>query len=197
MRFHALKTGNSIMTRHFNLLHNDNSALLIIDVQEKFRKHIAAFEPMAVNIVRLIEGCKLLDIPIFVTEQYPKGLGKTISEILNVLPGQHVYEKTAFSCCGSTDFSRALQRSERKQVIVCGIEAHVCVNQTVHDLLSANYSVHLIEDAISSRDTYNKEVALRKMALAGAIPSTTEMSLLELVQDSASAKFKDVQNLIK
>jgi nicotinamidase-related amidase len=185
------------MTRHFNLLHNDNAALLIIDVQEKFRKHIAGFEPMAVNIVRLIEGCKILDIPTFVTEQYPKGLGKTISEILDVMPEQQVYEKTAFSCCGSSLFLHALQHTARKQVLVCGIEAHVCVNQTVHDLLSANFSVQIIEDAISSRDTYNKEVAMRKMALAGAIPSTTEMALLELVQDSASAKFKDVQNLIK
>jgi nicotinamidase-related amidase len=185
------------MTRHFNLLHNDDSALLIIDVQEKFRRHITGFAPMAVNIVRLFEGCKILNIPTFVTEQYPKGLGKTISEILDVLPGQRIYEKTAFSCCDSTEFLQALKRSGRKQIIVCGIEAHVCVNQTVHDLLSANYSVHLVEDAISSRDIFNKEVAMRKMSLAGAIPSTTEMALLELVQDSASANFKAVQNLIK
>jgi nicotinamidase-related amidase len=185
------------MAHHSNLLHNADAVLLIIDVQEKFRGHIASFEPMVANIVRLFEGCKILDIPIFVTEQYPKGLGRTIPEIIDLQSGQSVYEKTCFSCCGSADFLQALHKTERKQVVVCGIEAHVCVNQTAHDLVSAGFSVHLIEDAISSRNTFSKEVAMRKMALAGAIPSTTEMALLELVKDSAAESFKAVQNLIK
>jgi len=200
--------------RHQKLLHNEQSALVIIDVQEKFRNHISTFEPMVKNIVRLVNACKILSIPIFVTEQYPKGLGVTILEIQNALDAAATekseklekleksvkfekFEKSAFSSCASEEFLDALDKSGRWQLIVCGIEAHVCVNQTVHDLIASDYSVHLVEDAVSSRDLANKETALRKMALAGAIPSCTEMALLELVRDSADPNFKVIQNLIR
>ncbi len=182
--------------RHQNLLQNDRAALVIIDVQERFSQHISNFGPMVRNIVRLINGCKILNVPIFVTEQYPKGLGPTISEIKSALADYKPLEKTAFTCFGE-EFARTVRTSGRQQLIICGIEAHVCVNQSVHDLLAANYSVHIVEDAISSRDLNNKEIALRKMALAGAIPSSTEMALLELVGDSAAPSFKAVQDLIR
>ena len=183
--------------RHLKVLHNEQSALIVVDVQERFREHIHNFVPMVQNIVRLIEGCKILSVPVFVTEQYPKGLGHTVLEIKNLLGDLQPFEKSAFSCCGSSQFVKSLRDSQRKQLIVCGIEAHVCVNQTVHDLLAENYIVHIVEDAISSREANNKDIALRKMALSGAVPSSTEMALLELVGDSAAPTFKAVQDLIR
>jgi nicotinamidase-related amidase len=188
---------NLVVMRHFNLLKKEHSLLVVVDVQEKFRQHIAEFEQMTKNIVRLIDACKILEIPVIATEQYPKGLGATVLEIGRALEGAHAFEKTAFSCCGSDQFIESLRIAGRNQIIVCGIEAHVCVNQTVHDLLAANYSVHIVEDAISSRDLNNKDVALRKMAHSGAIPSCTEMALLELVEDANAASFKAVQALIR
>ena len=186
-----------VVMRHFNLLKKEHSLLVVVDVQEKFRQHIAQFEQMTRNIIRLIDACKILQIPIIVTEQYPKGLGSTVLEIHKALEGATALEKTAFSCCGSDQFIESLRKAGRNQIIVCGIEAHVCVNQTVHDLLGANYSVHIVEDAISSRDLGNKDVALRKMAHSGAIPSCTEMALLELVEDAGAPSFKAVQSLIR
>ncbi|HEY9756158.1 MAG TPA: hydrolase [Oculatellaceae cyanobacterium] len=183
--------------RHFNLLKKEHAILVVVDVQEKFRQHIAQFEQMVKNIVRLIEACKILEIPVIVTEQYPKGLGATVLEIHRAVEGKSTFEKTAFSCCGSDEFTESLRIAGRNQIMVCGIEAHVCVNQTVHDLLARNYSVHIVEDAISSRDLNNKDVALRKMLHSGAIPSCTEMALLELVEDANAPSFKGVQTLIR
>ena len=180
-----------------NLLNSEQAALLIVDVQEKFRAHIHDFDSMVKNIVRLVDAFKILNVPIFVTEQYPKGLGKTVLEIQKSLTVHNTFEKTAFSCLGSSEFLNALGNAKRTQILVCGIEAHVCVNQTVHDLLAKEFKVHIVEDAISSRDLSNKEIALRRMALSGAVPSSTEMALLELVKDSASDSFKAVQALIR
>jgi nicotinamidase-related amidase len=183
--------------RHPNLLHNENALLLIIDVQERFRDHIHDFEGMVENIGKLIEASKILNLPVVITEQYPKGLGKSVPEIRQKLGPNQQFEKTEFSSCQNQDVMDALQKSGRHQIIVCGIEAHVCVNQTVHDLLASNYQVHVVVDAVSSRFFADKELGLAKMYAAGALPSCVEMALLELVADSAAQTFKPVQTLIK
>ena len=171
--------------------------ILIIDVQERFRDHIHDFKGMVENICKLIDASKILSLPVVITEQYPKGLGKSVSEILEKIGPNQQFEKTEFSSCQNQDVMETLQKFGRRQIIVCGIETHVCVNQTVHDLLANQYQVHVVVDAVSSRSLANKELGLTKMYAAGALPSCVEMALLELVADSAAPTFKPVQNLIK
>ena len=183
---------------HTNTLELAQSALAVIDMQEAFRAKVANFTETAQRIAAMVTAAKLLQIPIVVTEQYPKGLGHTAIEIKEVLPEfVEIIEKTAFSSCGAGAFEAQLERAGARQVLVCGIEAHICVNQTVHDLLARGFQVHLLTDCITSRDTANKEVAFAKMKMAGAIPSSVEMALFELMRDAKHEQFKAIQNLIK
>ena len=183
---------------HTNTLELAQSVLALIDMQEAFRAKIADFSEVAARIATMVEAAKLLQLPIVVTEQYPKGLGHTAIEIKEVLPTSvEIIEKTAFSSCGAGAFEAQLERAGAKQVLVCGIEAHICVNQTVHDLLARGFHVHLLTDCITSREPANKEVALAKMRMAGAIPSSVEMALFELMRDAKHDQFRAIQNLIK
>jgi nicotinamidase-related amidase len=183
--------------RNQRLLSAKDAALLIIDVQESFRKQLKDLDLLTRNITILAEAAKILKVPVFVTEQYPQGLGKTIAEISACL-GEHKYfEKTAFSCCQATGFMQGLEAEGRKQVIVCGIEAHVCVEQTVHELLNQDYSVHVVKDAIASRFERNRDIAWEKMITSGAVPSSVEMALFEMLNQSGTEQFKAVQRLVK
>jgi nicotinamidase-related amidase len=174
------------MTRHKNILQQQQAVLLIVDVQESFRKYIPEFAKLTRNISILVEAAKILKLPVLVTEQYPKGLGHTVAELVACLGDHQVFEKDCFSCCGSDSFMAALSQLERRQIIVSGIEAHVCVNQTVHDLLEAGYQPHLVVDAIASRNPKNEEVGVQKMTAAGAIPSVVEMALFEMLVNSGT-----------
>src|SRR4030095_8181641 len=125
---------------HKNTLDSSRSALLVVDVQEAFRNVIDDFERLAMRGSVVVRGFQILDLPVFVAEQYPKGLGRTAKEIKRVLPdGFKVFEKTAFSSCGADAFITELERAEIKQVVICGLETHVCVNQTAHDLLDRSF----------------------------------------------------------
>ncbi|HVG39600.1 MAG TPA: isochorismatase family protein, partial [Pyrinomonadaceae bacterium] len=136
--------------------------------------------------------------PILVTEQYPRGLGHTVEEIKAALPSAVTpLEKTAFSACGAAGFTNYLQQSSVQQIIVCGVETHVCVNQTTHDLLDRGYQVHVLADAVASRAPEDKQIAFAKMQAGGALLSSTEMALFELLRDASHAQFKAVQQLIK
>ena len=186
------------MNRHNNLLDANRAVLLIIDVQERFREHIFEFDKLTSAIGTLAEAAALLKVPVVVTEQYRRGLGETVSEIAGKLPaGTAVFEKMCFSTCGAPDFNKHLEDLKRKQVLVCGIETHVCVNQSVHDLLKNGYEVHLAEDALGSRSPDNKKIGLAKMHLAGALPSSVETSLFEMLVQSGTETFKAVQKLVK
>lgn len=182
---------------HEHTLRLEDSAFLIIDVQEAFRPSIN-FTELTRNIASFVQGAKTLSLPIIVTEQYPKGLGHTAEEITRVLPADFdLVEKTTFSSCGSMAFTERLQMLNRRQIIVAGIEAHICVNQTVHDLLAQGYQVHLLADCIASRAEQNKQIALAKMHKSGAIPSSVEMALFEIMRDSKHGEFKAIQKIIK
>ena len=186
------------MKRHPALLDRQRAALAIIDMQEAFRSKIAEFTETAARIALMVQAAKLLNLPIIVTEQYPKGLGHTASEIKDVLPASvEIIEKTTFSSCGVRPFEMQLEQTGAKQVIVCGIEAHICVNQTVHDLLDRGFQVHLLIDCITARNPNNREVGLEKMQMSGAIPATIEMALFELLRDAKHEQFKAIQGLIK
>jgi nicotinamidase-related amidase len=183
---------------HENTLSGENSVLLIVDVQEAFRDVIGNFSVIAANIARAASGFELLGLPIIVTEQYPQGLGPTAEEIRFSLPdGFQPVEKTAFSAFGAPDVRINLESLGTKQVVLCGVETHVCVNQTAHDLLANGYAVHLLTDCIGSRFDHDKAAGLEKMRSSGVIFSSFEMALFEVIRDAKHDKFKEVQALIK
>jgi nicotinamidase-related amidase len=182
------------------LLRTD-SLLLLIDVQEKLMPVIDRNAEVAANIERLIRGCHLLDtIPIIVTEQYVKGLGPTIEPLRRTLEetaGYQPIEKSCFSAQGCGEFQAAMRNLKKKQIIVAGIETHVCVYQTVTDLLAAGYDVTIVADAMSSRTAENRELAIRRMAADGAHLSSTEMLLFELTVNSGTDEFRAIAKLVK
>ncbi|KRX68721.1 Isochorismatase domain-containing protein 2, mitochondrial [Trichinella nativa] len=170
-----------------------NSLLLICDMQERFRNTIDFFPEIVQVAQRLLEGSKLLGVPVVATEQYPKGLGKTVAELDLAKYNVPVFEKTCFSMlqCDKVASHIQSQFSDRKTVILCGIEAHVCIYQTAIDLLEKNFNVHLVVDATSSRNRVD-----RQLERLGALLTTNECVLLGLVQDAGKPQFRAVQKLI-
>jgi len=183
---------------HPKILDSNKTVLIVVDFQEAFRSPINDFAQIASRISIAVRGFQILNLPIIVTEQYPKGLGRTAEEILFSLPPEFEFvEKTAFSSCGATRFMEKLRATGASQIVLCGLEAHVCVNQTAHDLLNENYEVHILTDCVGSRFTPDREIALRKMQQSGVVPSSVEMGLFELMTDAKHEQFKEIQNLIK
>ncbi len=183
---------------HPNTLENGNTVLLVVDVQEAFRDPIGNFAIIASNIARAATGFGMLRVPVIVTEQYPKGLGPTAEEIRFSLPeGFASIEKSSFSAFGSADVRIKLEDLKTKQVVLCGVETHVCINQTAHDLIHAGYAVHLLTDCVGSRFDHDKEAGLEKMRASGVISSSVELELFELMGDAGHEKFKEIQALIK
>jgi nicotinamidase-related amidase len=154
-------------------------------------------ERLLQNLLKLIKGIRVLDIPVILTEQYPAGLGPTLPEISQLLPGIQPIEKLSFSCCGEERFGRELEQSHRQQVLIAGIEAHVCVYQTAMDLLRMGYEVHVVADGVSSRDAANKEVCLKQMNSAGINLTTVEMALFEVLKVAKGDRFKQISNIVK
>jgi nicotinamidase-related amidase len=171
------------------LLARDRAALVVVDVQEGFRPY-ASFADVAGACAKLVAGARLLELPTLVSEQYPKGLGHTAPEV--GLEDETRIEKTVFSAARADGFDLA----GRRQAIVCGIETHVCVSQTVHDLLDQGVEVHVPADAVGSRHEIDYERGLERMERAGAIVTTVEAALFELLQRAGTPEFKAVQKLI-
>ena len=183
---------------HPNLLHQQNAALIVVDIQEDFRPIIADFDKIAERAATMVSGCQILGLPVFVTEQYPKGLGNTAAKIRDVFDDNtRVFEKTSFSSCGAEAFVAELTNMGIKQVIICGLETHICVSQTAHDLLDRGFQVHVLCDCVTSRFEYNRLAGLAKMQRSGVIESSIEMALFELMSDAKHEKFKEIQALIK
>jgi len=183
---------------HPRVLDRSSCALVVIDVQEAYRGLTVEHERMVRGVRRLMEAAKIFGIPVLATEQYPKGLGHLITEVREALPaGTEPIEKVSLSCWAEPRFAERLAAMKRKQVLVCGIEAHACVNQTVHDLLDRGFAVHVAFDAISSRSEHDYRTGWDKMIGSGAVPSTVEMACLEWVRTAAAPEFKAVQKLIK
>lgn len=176
-----------------SLLERDRAALVVVDVQEAFRPAVLDFDRVTGNALRLIRGARILGLPVIVTEQYPKGLGSTVPELEKALEGVAPIEKLCFSAAGADGFDLG----GRDQALLCGIETHVCVSQTAHDLLGRGLDVHVARDAVSSRTEENRELGLRKMERAGAVVTSVETALFELVGAAGSDEFKAVQRLVK
>jgi nicotinamidase-related amidase len=183
---------------HENVLSDENAVLLIVDVQEAFRDAIGNFSTVASNLARAATGFAMLGLPVIVTEQYPKGLGPTAEEIrFSLADNFDPIEKTAFSAFGAAEVRIRLENRAAKQIVLCGVETHVCVNQTAHDLLKNGYAVYLLTDCVGSRFDHDKAAGLEKMRSSGVVFSSVEMALFELMRDAKHEKFKEVQALIK
>jgi nicotinamidase-related amidase len=171
------------------LLSRERAALVVVDVQEAFRRY-EAFERVALAAGRLVEAARILELPVIASEQYPRGLGHTAPEV--GLGEQQPIEKSVFSAVRAEGFDL----HGRQQAIVCGIETHVCVSQTVHDLLASGVEVHVPADAVGSRHEIDYERGLERMARAGAVIGTVEAVLFELLERAGTPEFKAVQKLI-
>jgi nicotinamidase-related amidase len=183
---------------HPRILDKDKAALLIVDLQEAFRSPVNDFAQIVSRVSIAVRGFIALGLPIFITEQYPKGLGRTAEEILFLMPPDFEFiEKSAFSSCGASAFMERLRQSGASQIVLCGLETHICVNQTAHDLLNENFDLHILTDCVGSRFTADKQSAIQKMTGSGAIPATVESALFELLRDARHEQFKEIQKLIK
>jgi len=180
-----------------SMLEAGKCALIIIDIQEKLTQLMYRKESLLENAQKLIKGIQVLEIPIIVTEQYPKGLGPTIPEIAALFPDFKPLPKVAFSCCGDEGFQRELLAVDRRQILICGIETHVCVYQTTVDLLASGYEVEVVADVVSSRIDENREIALQRMRDEGAGITSVEMALFELMRVAEGPKFKEVSRIVK
>jgi len=183
---------------HPRVLARERSLLVVIDVQEAYREIAFEFDRMRRGVERLLDAAALFDVPVIATVQYPKGLGNVVAEVRERMPPNgSLVEKLSLSCCGSPAFNEALGASARRQLVVCGLETHACVNQTVHDLLAQGYQVHVAYDALSSRFAPDHEIGWQKMVGSGAVPSSVETVCLEWVRTAAAPEFKALQKLIK
>ena len=183
--------------RHPVLAMPENTGLVVIDVQEKFVPAIPGFDGIVKNVVALVKGFQEFGLPVLLTEQYPKGLGKTVREITECLSNLNIVEKTTFSSMQTQKFIDRIAALGFKDFVVCGIEAHVCVHQTVCDMLFNGYRVWVPWDATGSREPGNRDLAMRRMEKAGAIPTSTEMHLFEMIQRAGTDSFKKIQGFIK
>lgn len=175
----------------------DNTIAAVIDFQSRLYPYINDYESLTKNNKILISGLKILGIPIVVTQQYTQGLGETIPELKEVLGEYKHIEKTAFSCCYEPRFNETLALSAKMYVIVTGIEAHVCVMQTVNDLIGQGYIPVVVEDCIGSRKPNDKKMAVKRMRQAGAIITTYESILFELLKYSGTDEFREISRLVK
>jgi len=173
-----------------------NSALVVIDVQEKLMNIMPRRAEMLASIQKLIGAARVLKLPTLVTAQYIKGLGPVCPEIVEATPGITPMEKIAVSCCCSEEFMRAVKDLRRQRIILCGIEAHVCVQQTAIDLMK-DYFVYVAADAIGSRHDVDYTVAVERMRDCGAVITTVESAVFELLRDSGAEPFKQILPLFK
>jgi nicotinamidase-related amidase len=172
-----------------------DTGLLVIDVQEKLMPFIPSAGPLVRNIAFLLDGAKLLGLPVQATEQYPKGLGPTLPELASRLPERP--DKVAFSCCAIPSVVEGFHRAARPKVVLAGIETHVCVLQTALDLLNHDFRVYIPVDAVASRSAVDHDLALRRLEKAGAILTTSETCVFEWVGGAGHPQFKAVSRLVQ
>ena len=175
----------------------DNTALIIIDVQEKLFRVINDREALLENLLKIVSGARALGIPIVVSEQNPAGLGGTVPELKTLLADIEPVSKFSFSCCGEERCQQQLADLKRTQLLLAGIETHICVYQTALDLLEEGYEVEVLADCVGSRTVENKKLGLEKMKQAGAQITGIEMALFELQRVAKGESFKEISRLVK
>jgi nicotinamidase-related amidase len=179
-----------------HLLSRDSSALMVVDIQEKLLPAIEASDRVIAKSGQLIQAADILGVPVLVSEQYPKGLGNTTQD-LDVSTATLVEEKSMFSCRGCPKILSWLEEQAIQTVLLCGIEAHVCVAQTAFDLMAAGLTVHVAVDAVGSRDSIDRETAINRMSLHGIVTTTAEAAIFEWCETSSATEFKQISSLVK
>lgn len=179
------------------MLTTDTAALLLIDVQGRLAHLMNEKEMLFDNLQRLVRGVRVLGLPILWVEQNPAGLGPTIPEVADLLPDVRPIAKMTFSSCGEPRFVAALAATGRKQLLVAGIETHICVYQSVVDLLASGCAVHVVADAVSSRSPVNKAIGIEKMNAAGAALTSVETALFELLRVARGDAFREISRIVK
>ncbi len=183
--------------RNPKILNRATTALLIVDIQERILGVMRQNKRVVDNTIMLIQGAKILGIPVYYTEQYPKGLGETAAAIKKELKNTNAIQKMSFSCFGAEDLFNEFKVKNISQIVVTGIETHVCVQQTVLDLLANDFQVNLPADAVSSRKKIDYKTALKRMRANGAEITTSESILFELLNVCGTHEFKDILKIIK
>jgi nicotinamidase-related amidase len=178
-------------------LDRDEAVLVIVDIQERLASVMAERQRVVENCLHLIEAAKLMDIPVVLTEQYPRGLGPTVDEIKGALPSYSPLEKLSFDCCSEKAFTRDLASRGRKRIILTGMETHICVLQTCLGLMGSGYEVHVAGDAVCSRAKDNHHTALEMMRDAGAVITCTETALFQLLGQAGTDEFRAISKRIK
>lgn len=179
-----------------DVLRADNAVLVVVDMQEPFLRHLFERERVLHNVCTLLEGAKVLGVPVLATTQYRERMGGLVPEVQERLYGAPVLDKMAFSCWGHP-FQEELRRIHRRQILLCGVEAHICVGQTARDVIAAGYAVHLVEEAVSSRAESNARLGLEKMRLSGVVPESVESALYELLGRAGTPAFREILKLIR
>lgn len=179
------------------MLHKENTVFVLVDVQGKLAQIVQDSEKMMANLKNLIQGLRILDVPIVWLEQYPEGLGPTNKELVAHLTGMEPVRKITFSACKNPDFIEAMGQTGRKQVLIAGIETHICVYQTATGLKNLGFEVEVVADAVSSRTRLNKEIGLEKMKSEGIKWTSVEMALYELMETAEGERFKQLLKLLK
>jgi len=177
------------------IIKRDDTAFVLIDIQEKFLPVIYDIQGVIDSANRLVQGALILNIPLLVTEQYPKGLGRTVEGI--EFGNQEIIEKIAFDCFGCDEFVNKINHLNRKSLVIFGIEAHVCVLKTSLEALNRGYEVHLVADAVSSRTQRNRDIAIERMRQSGAFIASTEVILFQLMDRAGTDEFKAISRLVK
>jgi nicotinamidase-related amidase len=175
----------------------EESAAIVVDIQERLLPHIHENDILLSNCLKLIEGLKILGVPLLITQQYTKGLGPTVPSIIQMVPDFKYIEKISFSCCGEPSFEPELAKTGKRDIILFGIESHVCVMQTCLDLLEAGKGVVVAEDCVSSRKPNDKHIAIERMRQEGARITTFESLLFELVGVAGTETFKSISRIVK
>lgn len=173
------------------------TAAVIIDIQEKLLPHMHDGENILHNCLKLIEGLQILSVPMIVTQQYTKGLGSTVPPIVHMFSDFKYIEKLSFSCCDEPSFAEQLKSLRKSNIIICGIETHVCVLQTCVDLINAGFKPVIIEDCVSSRKPNDKHLALERMRQEGASITTLETILFEITRYAGNEQFKKISRIVK
>jgi nicotinamidase-related amidase len=185
------------MTLDKFFLDKEDTVLLVVDIQEKLAAVMTEKDKVVGNNLHLIELAKMISLPVMVTEQYPKGLGPTVAEIKNALPFYRPIEKMTFDCCGQPPFLEELKEHSKRNVVLTGMETHICVLQTCIGLLKGGINVHVVQDAVCSRTRENWKTGVEFMREAGAVVTSTETVLFQLLKVAGTEEFKKISQRIK
>jgi nicotinamidase-related amidase len=185
------------MTLDKFFIDKEDTVLLIVDIQEKLAAVMTEKDKVVRNNLHLIELAKMINMPVMVTEQYPKGLGPTVAEIRNALPFYRPVEKMTFDCCGQPPFLEELKEHNKRNVVLTGMETHICVLQTCIGLLKGGINVHIVQDAVCSRTRENWKTGVEFMREAGAVVTSTETTLFQLLKVAGTEEFKIISKRIK